>query len=59
MHFFLLAARGGDVAAHDGEVLEARWMPIEEAETLLAFKSERQILRSARELIAAHSDGLE
>lgn len=53
VHFYLLAARGGDVAEHDREALEARWFPIEEAEERLAFESERRLVRKARELIAS------
>lgn len=51
VHFFLLSAVGGDVTQHDREALEARWFPIDEAERVLAFESERKLVRKARELI--------
>jgi 8-oxo-dGTP pyrophosphatase MutT (NUDIX family) len=53
VHFFLMAWEGGDVARHDAEVLEARWVDIDEAISLLAFPTERRILAEARERIRA------
>jgi 8-oxo-dGTP pyrophosphatase MutT (NUDIX family) len=52
VHFFLLAYRGGDVSDHDHEVEEARWVEIDEAAGMLAFKSERGMIEKAREMIA-------
>lgn len=52
VHFFLLAYRSGEVSDHDHEVHEARWLPIEEAKTMLAFKNERQVVKQAEDLIA-------
>jgi 8-oxo-dGTP pyrophosphatase MutT (NUDIX family) len=51
VHFFLLAVRGGDVARHDHEVMEARWFPIEEGARRLAFKNEARVLESAAAMI--------
>lgn len=53
VHFFLLAYRGGDVSNHDHEVSEARWVSIDEAIRMLAFKSERAVVEKAREMITA------
>jgi 8-oxo-dGTP pyrophosphatase MutT (NUDIX family) len=53
VHFFLLAHRNGDVSNHDHEVVEARWVKIDEAIGMLAFKGERAVLEKAREMIAA------
>jgi 8-oxo-dGTP pyrophosphatase MutT (NUDIX family) len=52
VHFFLLAYRDGDVSNHDHEVAEARWVNIDEAIGMLAFKSERAVVEKAREMIA-------
>jgi 8-oxo-dGTP pyrophosphatase MutT (NUDIX family) len=49
VHFFLFAYERGDTADHDREVLEARWVPIAEAERMLAFPGERKVLALARE----------
>ena len=53
VHFFLLKYNSGDIGKHDWEVNEARWINITEAEQLLAFKSEKQMVIKARELIEA------
>jgi 8-oxo-dGTP diphosphatase len=53
VHFFLLAYRNGDVSDHDNEVLEARWMSVEKAMAVLAFKNERAVVEKARQMIEA------
>ncbi len=54
--FFLLrAGRGriGDVPAeHAHEIAEARWLPLEEAPKLLAYKGEREMAQKAWERLA-------
>ena len=53
VHFFLLRYIAGQVSDHDREVNEARWVPAEQARKLLTFRSERQALEKATELIKA------
>jgi 8-oxo-dGTP pyrophosphatase MutT (NUDIX family) len=53
VHFFLLAYRAGGVRDHDREVEEARWVPVEEAERMLAFPNERKVVERARAFLAA------
>jgi 8-oxo-dGTP pyrophosphatase MutT (NUDIX family) len=53
VHFFLMAYVSGDVSDHDHEVAEARWVKIDEASEMLAFKNERLIIEKARAMIAA------
>ncbi|MBI4728246.1 MAG: NUDIX hydrolase [Acidobacteria bacterium] len=45
--FFLMRPTGGDTAAHDREVEEARWFPGREAAGACAFPSERAVVRDA------------
>ena len=52
VHFYLLKYRSGEVSDHDHEVEEARWVSIDEALEMLDFKSERDVVEKARELIA-------
>jgi 8-oxo-dGTP pyrophosphatase MutT (NUDIX family) len=52
VHFFLLEYVSGDVADHDHEVVDARWIDIQEAEQLLAFASERKVLAAAATQLA-------
>jgi 8-oxo-dGTP pyrophosphatase MutT (NUDIX family) len=51
VHFYLLRFTAGDVRDHDAEVNEARWIEIDEAIGMLAFKGERAIVERAREMI--------
>jgi 8-oxo-dGTP pyrophosphatase MutT (NUDIX family) len=51
VHFFLLEYERGDVADHDHEVHEARWLRIEEAAIMLAFASERAVVERAQQMI--------
>ena len=51
VHFYLLEYVSGDVSNHDHEVEEARWVSFEEAIEMLAFKSEREVVEKAREMI--------
>lgn len=47
VHFFLFCYRTGDVADHDHEVHEARWVPAAEAAEHLAFANERRVLEKS------------
>jgi 8-oxo-dGTP pyrophosphatase MutT (NUDIX family) len=51
VHFYLLKYTGGDVADHDHEVEEARWVSFEQALEMLEFKSERETVEKARQMI--------
>jgi 8-oxo-dGTP pyrophosphatase MutT (NUDIX family) len=45
--FFLFDYVAGDVADHDHEVEEARWVPLAEAARLLSYKGEREMVQRA------------
>ena len=53
--FYLLRYRRGRlgalVARHQHEVAEARWLPLEEAPQLLAYRGERQVAEQALALL--------
>ncbi|HUE98494.1 MAG TPA: NUDIX hydrolase [Anaerolineales bacterium] len=51
VHFYLLEYRRGEVSDHDHEVEEARWVSFDEAIEMLDFKSEREVVEKAREMI--------
>ena len=42
--FFLVEYRSGDLADHDHEVEEARWMPLREAARSLTYAAEREMV---------------
>jgi 8-oxo-dGTP diphosphatase len=47
VHFYLLKYKSGEVTDHDWEVNDARWVGIDEAIGMLAFKSEKSVLERA------------
>src|SRR5688572_3638026 len=51
VHFYLLEYRSGDVANHDHEVEASRWVSFDEAIEMLDFKSEREVVEKAREML--------
>ncbi|MDQ6689979.1 MAG: NUDIX domain-containing protein [Gemmatimonadota bacterium] len=51
VHFYLLRYLSGDTKDHDWEVNEARWVPIGDATSQLAFDNERRVVDRARQLI--------
>ncbi|MEN3335706.1 MAG: hypothetical protein V7641_5071 [Blastocatellia bacterium] len=53
VYFYLLRYVAGDVRDHDDEVHEARWFEIDAAIAALAFANEKQIVRRAKERLAA------
>jgi 8-oxo-dGTP diphosphatase len=51
VHFFLMKYVSGDVADHDHEVADARWVKMDDAIEMLSFKSEKEIAEKASQLI--------
>lgn len=49
--FYLFRYLSGDVADHDEEVEEARWVPLEAATRSLSYPGEREMVRRAIELV--------
>ena len=54
--FYLVRYSGGRLGdvppEHAHEVAEARWLPLDEARALLAYKGEREMAERARTLLA-------
>jgi 8-oxo-dGTP pyrophosphatase MutT (NUDIX family) len=55
VHYFLMVPTGGDLARHDHEFAEVRWIGFDEAPGLLTFETERALV--ARAGAAAAADG--
>lgn len=51
VHYFLMAPTGGDLAHHDQEFDEVRWIGFDEAAAVLTFETERALV--ARAAVAA------
>ena len=47
VRFYLFAYLSGDLADHDHEIEEARWMPLEEAAERLTYPGEREVVKRA------------
>ena len=47
VHFFLMDATGDDPGERDTEMEEVRWFPLQEAERVAGFDSERDVIRRA------------
>lgn len=50
VHYFLMEPTGGDLAGHDHEFDEVRWVTVVEAETLMSFETEREMVARAMPL---------
>jgi len=51
VHFYLMDFVGGNTGDHDDEVDDAKWFPVDDAVDVLSFKSEKEIMFKAREMI--------
>jgi 8-oxo-dGTP pyrophosphatase MutT (NUDIX family) len=51
VHYFLMEAVGGSLAEHDHEFADVRWFPLAEAEMVMTFPTEKDIV--ARTLTVA------
>jgi 8-oxo-dGTP diphosphatase len=49
--FYLMNYISGDVADHDHEVTEARWVGFDEALSMLSFQNEKAVVEKARTMI--------
>jgi 8-oxo-dGTP pyrophosphatase MutT (NUDIX family) len=53
VHFWLMEPIGGDLARHDREFAEVRWVPLADAPGLLTFQTERALVERAAGMVAA------
>ncbi|MFQ5847410.1 MAG: NUDIX hydrolase [Candidatus Methylomirabilales bacterium] len=51
VHFYLIEHMGGDMDRHDFEVEEVRWVPLKDALTRLSYRSERETVEKAGQMI--------
>lgn len=54
VHYFLMAALGGDLERHDHEFDAVAWVPLVEADALMRHETEREIVARARPAIERH-----
>ena len=53
VHYFLMEPVGGDLARHDHEFEEVRWIQFDAAPSMLTFETERTLVARAAEILAA------
>ena len=51
VHHWLMEPIGGDIASHDHEFDEVRWIPISDAPTMLTYAGERNVVAEAARLL--------
>ncbi len=57
VHYYLMEPVGGDLAHHDHEFAEVRWISFDEAPGLLTFETERALVSRAAAAIRTRHDG--
>ena len=58
VHYFLMEPTGGDLAAHDREFDQVRWLAMREAPGVLTFETERALVARALERLAPLGAGV-
>ncbi len=58
VHYFLMEPTGGDLARHDHEFDQVRWLPMREASGVLTFETERALVARALERLATVGAGV-
>jgi 8-oxo-dGTP pyrophosphatase MutT (NUDIX family) len=53
VHYFLMEPTGGDLASHDHEFDQVRWLALQDAPGLLTFETERALVGRAADRLAA------
>jgi 8-oxo-dGTP pyrophosphatase MutT (NUDIX family) len=56
VHYFMMEPVGGDLARHDHEFDEVRWIDFDEASTVLSFDTERALVGQAAELVRSPAE---
>lgn len=51
VHYFMMEPTGGDLANHDHEFEQVRWIPFAEAPSMLTFETERTLVARAATLV--------
>ena len=52
VHYFMMEPVGGDLAGHDHEFDEVRWIDVAEASSVLTFETERALVVRAAAILA-------
>ena len=58
VHYFLMEPVGGDLAGHDHEFEEVRWIDFEDAHRVLSFETERALVAHAADVLVGAVTGV-
>ena len=58
VHYFMMEPTGGDLADHDHEFEQVKWIPFADAPSVLTFETERALVSRAAELVAGDAEGV-
>lgn len=51
VYYFLMENMGGDITQHDHEMEAVEWLPLEEVEAHLTYKSDKDVFKEAKPII--------
>ncbi len=51
VYYFLMEYLGGDITKHDNEMENVEWLPIEDVENRLTYKSDKEVWEKAKKLL--------
>ncbi len=57
VHYYLMEATGGDLGRHDREFEQVRWIPFDDARSILTFETERTLVARAEDALSAAISG--
>jgi 8-oxo-dGTP pyrophosphatase MutT (NUDIX family) len=57
VHYYLMEAIGGDLGRHDREFEQVRWIPFDDARSILTFETERTLVAQAEDALGAAIPG--
>lgn len=49
--YFLMEYMSGNIADHDWEMEDAQWLPVEQVEERLTYKTDKQVFQKAKEFL--------
>jgi 8-oxo-dGTP pyrophosphatase MutT (NUDIX family) len=58
VHYFLMEPTGGDLAGHDHEFEEVRWIDFDDAPRVLSFETERALVAHAADVLVGAVTGV-
>ncbi|MBI1919129.1 hypothetical protein HYS29_00895, partial [Candidatus Microgenomates bacterium] len=52
VYYFLMEYVGGDITKHDHEMENVEWLPMSDVEERLTYKSDKEVWREAKKILA-------